>query len=475
MTRYNPVDDNEALRRQYKDIRSRGIVLARSKNFLGSASDDRAANAWFNGIVNQAMTEMGITEPTAMNYVITAKKVVIGLREEPSREPGDTSPLVLRFGRPAAMVRGPEEVWEYTGARAPIGGRWIIGSGSVKYGYPSREAAEAVVASRRAKRAAQEQAVERVLGHKGRDVPRWGLSIGTAKKAEREKYEQPLYADIYRDRDTSYTYPDVLRLLDRADNQTFPLVEGLIRAMMDRQTVDEQTAEDALYSNKSGFSKPDAAIAARLLKELEAVNTLNPSEQLSLHYRISEFLRTYARRQLPDVLQQHGDHFGYALRTNRGRKSRRNPQPVDLRWYQAIMAMLRAIQWKSWTLHWQVSGSNYYGDHLLLQRMYQGEGGGPVIDDSIDALGERMVAYFGPESVDAESLSNQTSAILRETAPGFAGLLDLEMRLQKGIKAAWKMNQEAKDAFSLGMDDYLMGLSNERDTVIYLLKQRLRK
>jgi hypothetical protein len=45
--------------------------------------------------------------------------------------------------------------------------------------------------------------------------------------------------------------------------------------------------------------------------------------------------------------------------------------------------------------------------------------------------------------------------------------------LQRHIKAAWKANQDSGDEFSLGIDDYLMGLANERDEAIYLLKQRL--
>jgi hypothetical protein len=195
--------------------------------------------------------------------------------------------------------------------------------------------------------------------------------------------------------------------------------------------------------------------------------------------------------------------------------------------YQDILAHLRALQWVYTTTHWTSSGPNAYGDHLLLQRLYEG------LDKPIDALGERMVAYFGPDSVDPSLISSRVKKILHhpfqlkraamagtepwasewpthisdprrlrerpreieydgtrytqwhEAAAGRKGLsnalqwdtlarLDrLERSLQRHIKAAWKANQDSGDEFSLGIDDYLMGLANERDEAIYLLKQRL--
>jgi DNA-binding ferritin-like protein len=150
--------------------------------------------------------------------------------------------------------------------------------------------------------------------------------------------------------------------------------------------------------------------------------------------------------------------------------------------YQNILAQMRALQWVYTTSHWTSSGPNSYSDHLLLQRLYEG------LEKPIDALGERMVAYFGPQSVDPDLINKRVQAIIFEKGRTGGGigrkkiqpgeelwaLLRTEQDLQKAIRKAWKANQDSGDEFSLGIDDYLMGLANERDEAIYLLKQRLR-
>ena len=133
-----------------------------------------------------------------------------------------------------------------------------------------------------------------------------------------------------------------------------------------------------------------------------------------------------------------------------------------------------------------MSGSNFYGDHLLLNRLYAGRGGGPKINDQIDDLGERMVAYFGADSVNPALINRKVHEVLRDpgewmympTANGLeegtlGQLYSLEVRLQGAIRRAWEANQKSGAYMSLGLDDYLMSLANERDTAIYLLGRRL--
>jgi DNA-binding ferritin-like protein len=160
-------------------------------------------------------------------------------------------------------------------------------------------------------------------------------------------------------------------------------------------------------------------------------------------------------------------------------KPRSNPRQSDVGMYQDILAHLRALQWVYTTSHWTSAGPNSYSDHLLLQRLYEG------LDKPIDALGERMVAYFGPQSVDPGVINGKAQQLVEEASTEFAhlpdgsrsdaaGLLAAEKSLQRHIRAAWKANQDSGDEMSLGIDDYLMGLANERDEAIYLLKQRLK-
>jgi DNA-binding ferritin-like protein len=172
----------------------------------------------------------------------------------------------------------------------------------------------------------------------------------------------------------------------------------------------------------------------------------------------------------------------HALADGQWSASRSNPRQSDVKMYQNILAQMRALQWVYTTSHWTSSGPNSYSDHLLLQRLYEG------LEKPIDALGERMVAYFGPQSVDPDLINKRVQAIIFEKGRTGGGigrkkiqpgeelwaLLRTEQDLQKAIRKAWRANQDSGDEFSLGIDDYLMGLANERDEAIYLLKQRLR-
>jgi DNA-binding ferritin-like protein len=158
-------------------------------------------------------------------------------------------------------------------------------------------------------------------------------------------------------------------------------------------------------------------------------------------------------------------------------QARRNPMMNEVELYQDILAHLRALQWVSWTSHWTASGPSYYGDHQLLQRLYEGKGGGPNINEEIDGLGERMVAYFGPPSVNPEAIVGRvhqlTGQAVQSSADQFEALLTMEMQLQHAIQRAWKANQASGEHMSLGIDDMLMGLANEREAAIYLLQRRL--
>ena len=155
-----------------------------------------------------------------------------------------------------------------------------------------------------------------------------------------------------------------------------------------------------------------------------------------------------------------------------------NPRQSDVSMYQDVLAHLRALQWSYTTTHWISAGPNAYGDHLLLERLYKG------LAKPIDGLGERMVAYFGPASVHPSTINSLVQKVMfnveevTQEAPDYAVrplsvLGMLELRLQDKIKTAWKANQDSGDEMSLGIDDFLMSLANERDEAVYLLKQRL--
>lgn len=150
-------------------------------------------------------------------------------------------------------------------------------------------------------------------------------------------------------------------------------------------------------------------------------------------------------------------------------RSRRNgPQDILAR-YVRVLAYMRALQWAYWVSHWQVKGGHFYGDHLLLQRLYEG------FNKPIDQLAERIVGRFGSGSIDPVKVGTAALVLLqshgRELAEDpFKTLLFLEGELNDALKVAWTTANQAGD---LGLDDLLMGFAAEQDERIYLLRQRL--
>lgn len=127
-----------------------------------------------------------------------------------------------------------------------------------------------------------------------------------------------------------------------------------------------------------------------------------------------------------------------------------------------ILAVLRAQQWLLLTSHWQTKG---YDLHLLFERLYGALAG------QIDTLAEKMVGYYGIESVDANDSMTRTQKWLKEWKGDLvASALTSEKQLQTLLRQTYESMKEKKE-LSLGLDDYLMGLASEHETHLYLLGQ----
>ena len=121
-----------------------------------------------------------------------------------------------------------------------------------------------------------------------------------------------------------------------------------------------------------------------------------------------------------------------------------------------LLRSLVSIKMRGWVLHWNAAGQNSYGDHLLYERIYT------KVDKSIDALGERIVAYTGAVDPQAMSADMTTS-----------------VSLHKLIKQAQQLSDNcvsllptANTESTTGLENYLNDLNDRLDTFAYLLKQR---
>lgn len=135
-----------------------------------------------------------------------------------------------------------------------------------------------------------------------------------------------------------------------------------------------------------------------------------------------------------------------------------------------LLATLRAVHFIHWTGHWQVKGNPYYGDHLLLQRLYEG------LDNEIDTLAEKLVAMFGVEIVNPAVQSvmmNQIIQSLSIVQNPIMRSLNAEKKLMRLLEHTFK-SLEKQNNLSLGMNDFIAATANAHETYIYLLQQRTR-
>lgn len=140
---------------------------------------------------------------------------------------------------------------------------------------------------------------------------------------------------------------------------------------------------------------------------------------------------------------------------------------------QILLAVLRGAHWSHWTSHWQASGASYYGDHQLLQRIYEG------VVEEIDTLAEKIVGTYGAGAVkpvdQAQLMVNTLLPIAELQSEGdpLKRALIVEEALQKLFKKVYS-RLKASDSLSLGLDDFIMSMANNHETYLYLLRQRHR-
>jgi DNA-binding ferritin-like protein len=134
-----------------------------------------------------------------------------------------------------------------------------------------------------------------------------------------------------------------------------------------------------------------------------------------------------------------------------------------------ILAYLRAQGISYQTSHWQVSGDDYYGNHLLFQRLYESSG------EEVDVLAEKIVGYFGSEAVDVSAQIDTIQGYIK----GWSRIgchhergLKSEQGLQRLLKMAYD-SIKAADQMTLGIDDWIMATASSHESNQYLLQQVL--
>ena len=146
---------------------------------------------------------------------------------------------------------------------------------------------------------------------------------------------------------------------------------------------------------------------------------------------------------------------------------------ISLPTLQVLLAILRGAHWAHWTSHWQVKGESHYGDHLLLERIYES------LIEEIDTLAEKIVGAYGGMAVapveQAQIMANTVLPLAEAQAENdpIRRALVVEEALQVVFKNIYN-SLKKMNTLSLGMDDFLMSMANAHETNLYLLRQRTR-
>lgn len=131
--------------------------------------------------------------------------------------------------------------------------------------------------------------------------------------------------------------------------------------------------------------------------------------------------------------------------------------------YLALTRLLAIVFQHS---HWKCKGTNFYGNHLLLQRIY---GDAAVL---VDGVAEKLIGVWGN---DALQHSNQLS-IMASAFEAFSGDDPMENALgvtELFLEFSDDMYNRLKEMneLTLGVDDMIMANASKVEEFAYLLKQ----
>jgi len=133
-----------------------------------------------------------------------------------------------------------------------------------------------------------------------------------------------------------------------------------------------------------------------------------------------------------------------------------------------LLSKLRYLYLFYQTAHWISKGKNYYGDHLLFERLYDEMG------DEIDGVAERAIGTTNEDCVN-----------LKESISSFVTLdQSVEPYKSNMVQASIMLNQSLIDTLeeidlgehhTSGTRDMLNAISSLHETHLYLLKQRAKE
>lgn len=132
------------------------------------------------------------------------------------------------------------------------------------------------------------------------------------------------------------------------------------------------------------------------------------------------------------------------------------------------IATLRAISIVHKNNHWITNGSNFYGSHLLFERLYESA------IENLDLAAEKFIGLFGDECLSYDMQNDLLNKILVKYKNFEGSPFNQSLAIEKDFL---NLSKEAYNCFSaennlsLGLDDCIMSIASDREEACYLLQQ----
>jgi starvation-inducible DNA-binding protein len=130
------------------------------------------------------------------------------------------------------------------------------------------------------------------------------------------------------------------------------------------------------------------------------------------------------------------------------------------------VATLKALYFCYQQCHWNSKGPNFYADHLLFERLYK------KTAEEVDSAAEKMIGVFGDQPLDFNFQVEMMNSVLKKYSNN--DLIDLCIKMENDFI---KFSEQAYECFeneqtlTLGLDDFIMSVSNSHEESCYLLGQ----
>jgi len=153
------------------------------------------------------------------------------------------------------------------------------------------------------------------------------------------------------------------------------------------------------------------------------------------------------------------------MKAGRIKLAQKQEDSVTITLLNQYLAMLRVVYTVHQHSHWKCKGADFYGNHLLFQRLYEDA------QKKADETAEKLIGLFGNDALDHANQLPLMNELCKYHSDNF---------MENSFNAEKEFSTFAEDTYnrikgigemSLGLDDMIMGHINQSETAQYLIKQ----